>query len=86
MSHFGGRNRYIPGDYNVIDEISGQKHKRSDCRLNWKGQLVHHTNWEPKHPQLTIRGRKEKIAVEDPRTQGDPVFGEGVAADLTTVK
>lgn len=67
------KNRFIAGDHNVISDISGQKFKRSECVFNWKGQLVHReTEFEPKHPQLNIRGRKEQIAVTDgTRTQGD---------------
>ena len=67
------RNRFISGDHNVISDISGQKFKRSEMSFNWKEQLVHAaTEWEPKHPQINIRGRKERIAVTDgTRTQGD---------------
>lgn len=66
------RNKFVKGDHNVISDISGQKFKRSEMRFNWKGQLVHAaTEWEPKHPQIDIRGRSEKIAVKDSRTQGD---------------
>ena len=67
------KNKFIRGDHNVISDISGQKFKRSEMRFNWKGQLVHAaTEWEEKHPQLTIRARKEQIAVTDgTRTQGD---------------
>jgi hypothetical protein len=67
------RNRFVSGDHNVISDISGQKFKRSECCFNWKGQLVHRlTEYEPKHPQIDIRGRQEKIAVTDgTRTQGD---------------
>jgi len=67
------RNRFVAGDHNVISDISGQKFKRSEMRFNWKGQLVHGaTEFEEKHPQIDIRGRKEQIAVTDgTRTQGD---------------
>ena len=66
------KNKFIAGDHNAISDISGQKFKRSEMCYNWKGQLVHrHTEFEPKHPQLTIRKRKEQIAVTDgTRTQG----------------
>lgn len=65
------RNRYVRGDHNVISDLSGQKFKRSEMVFNWKHQLVHRaTEFEPKHPQLLIRGRKEQIAVTDgTRTQ-----------------
>lgn len=69
------RNRFIPGDHNVISDISGQKFKRSEMRFNWKGELVHtETEFEEKHPQIDIRGRTERIAVTNgTRTQGkDP--------------
>jgi len=67
------KNRFVKGDHNVISDISGQKFKRSEMRFNWKGQLVHAaTEFEPKHPQLTIRGREEQISVTNgTRTQGE---------------
>lgn len=67
------RNRFVKGDHNAISDISGQKFKRSEMRFNWKGQLVHTaTEFEEKHPQIDIRGRKERIAVTDgTRTQSD---------------
>lgn len=66
------KSRFKSGDHNVIGDISGQKHKRSECVFNWKNQLVHKRDWEPKHPQLTIRPRQESIAVTDgTRTKGD---------------
>lgn len=68
------KSTYRNGDWNVIDDISGQKHKRSEMSKNWKNQLVNTLrNFEPKHPQLTIIPHQEKIAVSDTRTQGaDP--------------
>jgi hypothetical protein len=33
--------------------------------------MVAQDEWEPKHPQLTIKPRAEKIAVRDARTQGE---------------
>jgi len=60
------KSKFIRGTHNVISDISGQKFKRSEMVFNWKGQLVHRlTEFEPKHPQLTIRGRTESIAVTD---------------------
>jgi len=66
-------NRFVRGTHNAISDISGQKFKRSEMVFNWKNQLVHRlTEFEPKHPQLTIRGRTESIAVTNgTRTQGD---------------
>lgn len=75
---------FIKGDHWIIDDISGQKVRRSESRFNWKGQLVHISNWEPKHPQIDIRGRKEKIAVTDgTRTQSDdpPLLDPPITGD-----
>jgi len=77
------RSRFKRGDYNVISDSSGQKIKRSQARFTWDGFLVDKRDWEPKHPQLTIRARSEKISVDNPRTQGfdpavlDPSFDAG---------
>ncbi len=69
------KNKFVKGTHNCISDISGQKFKRSQMCYNWKGQLVdRETEYEPKQPQLDIRGRKERIAVTDgTRTQAaDP--------------
>ena len=76
--------KYRKGDYNVISDDSGQKFKRSECRITWDGLLVHKSEWQPKHPQLTIRGRKEKIEVEDARTQGSDPALLNPAFDIST--
>lgn len=70
--------RYDQGDHNVISDDSGQKFKRSDCRFTWDGKLVGISEWQEKEPQLTIRGRKEKIAVSNgTRGEGpDPALAE----------
>ncbi len=65
------RNRFKKGDHNVISDDSGQKFKRSEMRYTWDGLLVHKSEWSPKQPQLTIRGRKEQIQVADVRTQSE---------------
>ena len=66
------KSRFKNGDHNTYGDISGQKHKRSECVFNWKNQLVHKRDYEPKHPQLTIRAHQDHIAVTDgTRTKGD---------------
>ena len=79
------KNRFVRGDHNVISDDSGQKFKRSECVFTWDGKLVHRvTEFEPKHPQIDVRGRTERIAVTNgTRTQGDdlpldqPAFDAG---------
>jgi len=76
------KNRYIAGDYNVISDQSGRKFKRSECKFTWDGLLVAISEWEPKQPQLDIRGRDEKIAVKDARPRQPDKFFVPTRDDL----
>jgi len=77
------KSRYISGDYNVISDYSGFKFKRSECRFTWDGFLVGINEWEPKQPQLDIKGRDEKIAVKDSRPRNnEPRFFVPTRDDL----
>lgn len=77
-----GKNTFIMGDHNVISDYSGQKLKRSDCRYTWDGWLVGKDEWEPKQPQLDIKGRDEQIAVADTRPRGQDRFYTPSANEL----
>jgi len=44
---------YKAGDYLVICDICGFQKYASECRLNWKKQLVCPECYEEKHPQYT---------------------------------
>lgn len=72
---------YIRGDHWFVSDFSGQKVRRSNGRLNWKGQLVELDNWEPKQPQLTIHVPLERIAVRDSRPQQENRFVTNVSPD-----
>lgn len=79
------KNYFKSGDHNAICDLSGQKYKRSDLVRNWRNQLVARQHFEEKHPQLMIRPRQERIAVDDARTDPDPpVFFVPEPGDLTT--
>lgn len=80
------RYSYKAGDHNVISDLSGFKMKRSEMRFTWEKFLVGATEeWEPKQPQLDLRGRDEKIAVKDTRPDSDPVFFVPTADDLSAI-
>lgn len=73
------RNTLKLGESNAIDDITGFKHKRSEMRKlsgTQKGLLTHKRNWNPAHPQLTIRGRQDKIAVADSRVRPADDFSD----------
>lgn len=66
---------YRPGDSYVICEICGFKRYRSDCCYNWKKNLVcKDTCWEPKHPQLSVKTRIDRITADDGRAEPADVF------------
>ena len=69
-------------DYWVIDQISGQKVARSDCQKNYKGQIVHKRNFEPRQPQDTINIPIDDPAVEDPRPRKPDRYFTPTADDL----
>jgi hypothetical protein len=84
MRRKGRRNTLKLGDSNAIDDITGFKHKRSEMvKLSGtqKGLLTHKRNWNPAHPQLFIRGREDKIAVEDTRVRTVDEFPDNPTAD-----
>ena len=70
----GSKTKAILGEHNVTSDISGRVFKRSDMRYTWDGLLVHKDEWDPKHPQLELKTRKEQISVKDVRDQGPDFF------------
>jgi len=65
---------YRHGDHNCVDDYSGFKVKRSECRYTWDGYLVHRRFWEPRQPQDLVRGVPDHQAVKDTRPARDPQF------------
>jgi hypothetical protein len=70
----GRKTKAISGEHNVTCDRTGMVFKRSEMRYEWNGLLVHKSVWEPKHPQLNLRPRKEEIAVRDARSEGPAYF------------
>lgn len=65
---------YRPGDYYVTCDASGFKVRRSDCKRTWDNRLVHRDYYEPRQPQDFVRGRTDKIAVDEARPEPDDQF------------
>jgi hypothetical protein len=55
------------GDYNVICDSCGRKFKASTMRKSWTGLLVCADDYEPKHPQLSLKVHGDKQTVPIPR-------------------
>lgn len=71
------KNRYIEGDNNVIDDITGFKHKASEMRKlqgEQKGLITHYTNWNPANPQLIIKTKAEDQTVRTVRLRQSENF------------
>ena len=65
----------------IIDDIDGRKISSADAVMDWKGLVMSKENWSPKHPQLTIRGREERINVTPTRTRPVDKFVTSVDPD-----
>jgi len=47
----------------MICDLCGLKFRRSEMRRRWDNLWVCTNDWEPRHPQESVRGVKERIAV-----------------------
>lgn len=63
------RERYSPGDWNVIDQQSGFRKKASEVRRQWDGLIVDKDHWESRHPQDFVRAKRDRQAVHNPRPE-----------------
>ncbi|WP_441235660.1 hypothetical protein [Bradyrhizobium sp. 930_D9_N1_4] len=67
---------YRPGDFWRICEVCGFKYRASQTNRRWDGLIVCHDDWETRHPQDFVRGRKDLQNVPDPRPEPlDNVIG-----------
>lgn len=65
---------YVPGDHYCYCEVCGFKTRRSQTRRRWDGAIVCAADWEPRHPQDTIRIRGERQNIRDARPEPANVF------------
>jgi hypothetical protein len=65
--------------------VCGLKFYGSELRKNYRGMMVCKDDFETRHPQESIKVKKERIKVQDPRPQTEDRFlepGEVTAEDL----
>lgn len=67
-------NLYRPGDYYLICDECGFKVRASETRKRWDGLRVCAKDWEPRHPQDFVRGRRDRQRVPEPRPEAPDVF------------
>lgn len=65
---------YVPGDFWRICDVCGFKKRASQTRKRWDNLIVCDADWEPRHPQDFVRGRKDRQTVPDPRPEGADTF------------
>jgi hypothetical protein len=69
-------NLYRRGDFYRICDECGFKVRASDTRRRWDNKIVCRADWEPRHSQDFVRGRKDKITVPSPRPEAPDTFLE----------
>lgn len=65
---------YRHGDFNRICDRSGFKVKASETMRTWDGLIVRKEDWEPRHPQDFVRGRKDHQNVPHARPEATDTF------------
>lgn len=77
---------YIKGDHWMVCEICGFNFRRSQMKETWDGLWVCEADWEPKHPQLSVKGKKDDQRVDVVRpdkasTLGTTTLAAAASAD-----
>jgi hypothetical protein len=60
---------YVPGDFYRICEVCGFQCRSSQTFKRWDGLWVCEADFETRHPQDFVRGRKDNQNVPDPRPE-----------------
>lgn len=71
------------GDHWLIDARSGSKIRRSEAREEYTGQIVHKDDWEDRHPQEFVRGKRDKQSVDKPRPERVDQFNGPLITEVT---
>lgn len=66
--------KFRPGDYYRICDVCGFKVYASETRKRWDGMIVCHEDWEPRHPQDYVRGKRDRQIVAEPRPEAPASF------------
>lgn len=65
---------YIPGDFWRMCSRCGSRFRASQTFKTWDGLYVCANDYETRHPQDFVRGRKDRQNVPDPRPEPTDVF------------
>lgn len=67
-------NLYRSGDHYSICDVCGFKLYASELRKRWDGLRVCSKDWEPRHPQEFVKGKRDKQFVADARPEAPDAF------------
>ena len=65
---------YVPGDFWRDCQVCGFRYRASQTRRRWDNLIVCDADWEERHQQDNVRGRKDRQRVPDPRPEPVEVF------------
>jgi hypothetical protein len=68
------RNDYRPGDNKVICDRCGFVHLASQVSTDWDGLVVCSADYDGRHPQDFVRGKKDHQIASVSRPEGVDVF------------
>lgn len=77
---------YIPGDFKRVCDRCGSIFRSSQTLKTWDGLWVCREDFESRHPQDFVRGRKDIQNVPDPRPESADVFIGPTAAIQTELE
>lgn len=60
---------YRAGDHYVICDVCGFKYHSTETRMRWDGLRVCLKDYESRHPQDFVRGRRDRQAVRNARPE-----------------
>ena len=72
------------GDFLRICDVCGFQYHARDTIKRWDGAWVCRPDWEPRHPQDFVRGRKDNQNVTEPRPDTDADTFVGVLTTTAT--
>lgn len=75
----------MSGDYYVICDVCGFRYRARETRMRWDNLRVCDADFETRHPQDFVKGKRDKQRVDNARPEPPDTFldvGDVTADDL----
>ena len=76
---------YIKGDYWMVCDRCGFNYRKSNMRETWDGLWVCEDDWEPRHPQLSVKAKQDDQRVPVARPDRSCVLGSTTVGTTASV-